>query len=61
MTANFKRFRLKPTGSQGENYNDGTPFIKYLMAKAIQGVSVQVICSSLHHRSETNGKSFISR
>ena len=36
MTANFKRFRLKPTGSQGENYNDGTPFIKYLMAKAIQ-------------------------
>lgn len=45
MTANFKRFRLKPTGSQGENYNDGTPFIKYLMAKAIQGVSVQVICS----------------
>ena len=45
MTANFKRFRLKPTGSQGESYNDGTPFVKYLMAKAIQGVSVQIICS----------------
>ena len=45
MTANFKRFRLKPTGSQGGNYNDGTPFVKYLMAKAIQGVSIQIICS----------------
>lgn len=45
MTANFKRFKLKPTGFQGKDYKDGTPFIKYLMAKAVQGVSVQIICS----------------
>ena len=45
MTANFKRFKLKPTGCQGKDYKDGTPFIKYLMAKAVQGVSVQIICS----------------
>ncbi len=45
MTANFKRFRLKPTDNQGEGYKDGTPFVKYLMAKAVQGVSVQIICS----------------
>jgi phosphatidylserine/phosphatidylglycerophosphate/cardiolipin synthase-like enzyme len=46
MTANFKRFRLKPTEDQGEYYNDGTPFIKYLMEKAVRGVSVQIICSN---------------
>ena len=45
MTANFKRFRLKPTEEQGNDYNDGTPFIKYLMDKAVQGVYVQIICS----------------
>lgn len=45
MTANFKRFSLKPTSSQGGHYKDGTPFVKYLMAKAVQGVSVQIICS----------------
>lgn len=45
MTANFKRFNLKPTQKQGVNYKDGTPFIKYLMTKAVQGVSVQIICS----------------
>lgn len=45
MTANFKRFNLKPTDNQGEKYKDGTPFVKYLMAKAVQGVSVQIICS----------------
>lgn len=45
MTANFKRFNLKPTDNQGDHYKDGTPFIKYLMAKAVQGVSVQIICS----------------
>ena len=45
MTANFKRFKLKPTGFQGKDNKDGTPFIKYLMAKAVQGVSVQIICS----------------
>ena len=45
MTANFRRFNLKPTDSQGDHYKDGTPFIKYLMAKAVQGVSVQIICS----------------
>ena len=46
MTANFKRFRLKPTKEQGQDYNDGTPFIKCLMEKAVQGVSVQIICSN---------------
>lgn len=45
MTANFKRFRLKPTAIQGKNYTDGTPFIGYLMKKAVKGVSVQIICS----------------
>lgn len=45
MTANFKRFNLKPPQKQGGNYKDGTPFIKYLMAKAVQGVYVQIICS----------------
>lgn len=45
MTANFKRFRLKPTANQGRNYNDGTPFIEYLMQKAVQGVSIQILCS----------------
>ena len=45
MTADFKRFNLKPTGSQGKDYKDGTPFIKYLMSKAVQGVSVRIICS----------------
>lgn len=46
MTANFQRFKLKPTATQGKNYNDGTPFIRFLMEKAGQGVSVQIICSS---------------
>lgn len=46
MTGDFKRFKLKPTAKQGKNYNDGTPFIKYLMEKGEQGVSVQIICSS---------------
>ena len=45
VTANFKRFRLKPTDNQGGLYNDGTPFVQFLMAKAVQGVSVQIICS----------------
>ena len=46
MTANFKRFRLKPTNNQGKDYNDGTPFIERLMEKAVQGVSVQIVCSN---------------
>ena len=46
---------MKPTAEQGKpaharpkvkNYNDGTPFIKYLMEKAERGISVQIICSS---------------
>lgn len=45
MTGDFKLFKLKPTAKQGKNYNDGTPFIKYLMEKAEQGVSVQIILS----------------
>lgn len=46
MTANFKRFRLKPTENQGKEYNDGIPFIERLMEKAVQGVSVQIVCSN---------------
>jgi phosphatidylserine/phosphatidylglycerophosphate/cardiolipin synthase-like enzyme len=45
MTGDFKRFKLKPTAKQGKNYNDGTPFIKYLMGKANQGIPVHIICS----------------
>ncbi len=45
MTGDFKRFKLKPTAKQGENYNDGTPFIKYLMEKANHGIPVNIICS----------------
>ena len=45
MTANFKRFRIKPTTEQGIYYTDGTPFIEYLMNKAKKGVRVQIICS----------------
>ena len=45
MTADFKRFRLKPTIEQAKYYSDGTPFIKFLMFKAVQRVSVQIICS----------------
>lgn len=43
MTANIKRFRLEPTDEQAMFY--GTPFIERLMEKAVQGVSVQIICS----------------
>lgn len=45
LTGDFKRFRLKPLVEQGENYNDGTPFIKSLIEKAENGVSVQILCS----------------
>ena len=45
MTGDFKRFNLKPTAKQGKNYKDGTPFVKYLMEKAVQGIFVQIICS----------------
>lgn len=45
MTGDFKRFRLKPTAEQGENYNDGTPFIQRLIEKAEQGVKVQIVLS----------------
>lgn len=45
MTGDFKLFKLKPTAKQEKSYNDGTPFIKYLMEKADQGVSVQIILS----------------
>lgn len=45
MTADFKRFNLKPTKSQSTNYKDGTPFVKYLMNMAVKGISVQIICS----------------
>lgn len=45
LTGDFKRFRLKPSVEQGDNYNDGTPFIKSLIEKAEKGVSVQILCS----------------
>lgn len=45
LTGDFKRFRLRPSEEQGDNYNDGTPFIKHLIEKAEQGVSVQILCS----------------
>ena len=45
MTGDFKRFNLKPTKKQGKDYKDGKPFIKHLMEKAVDGVSVQIICS----------------
>ena len=45
MTGDFKRFKLKPTKKQGKNYNDGTPFVKFLKEKAEQGVSVEIVCS----------------
>ena len=45
LTGDFKRFRLKPSVEQGENYNDGTPFVKSLIEKAENGVSVQILCS----------------
>ena len=45
MTGDFKRFNLKPAKEQGKDYKDGTPFVKYLLGKAVEGVSVQIICS----------------
>ena len=45
MTGDLKLLRLKPTAEQGTKYLDGTPFINYLMDKAKQGVSVQIIYS----------------
>ncbi len=45
MTADFKRFNLKPSAKQGKDYKDGIPFVKHLIAKSVQGVSVQIICS----------------
>lgn len=58
MTANFKRFNLKPTAQQGEKYSDGTPFVKYLMAKALQGVSVRIICSQPSAAFESEWKEY---
>lgn len=45
MTADFNLFRLEPTKKQGKKYGDGTPFFDFLMEKANDGVSVQIICS----------------
>ena len=45
LTGDFKRFRLKPSVEQGDNYNDGTPFIKSLIEKAEKGVTVHILCS----------------
>ena len=43
MTADFNRLRLKPTKKQGKKYGDGTPFFDFLMEKANEGVSVEII------------------
>lgn len=45
MTADFNLFRLEPTKKQGKKYGDGTPFFDFLMEKANDGVSVEIICS----------------
>ena len=42
MTADFNVFRLEPTPTQGKNKN-GTPFMDFLMEKANEGVSVEII------------------
>ena len=43
MTADFNLFRLVPTKKQGKKYGNGTPFLDFLMEKANEGVSVQII------------------
>lgn len=45
MTGDFNLFRLEPTKKQGRKYKDGTPFLDFLMEKANEGVSVQIISS----------------
>ena len=45
MTADFNRIRLKPTRNQGKKYGDGTPFFDFLISKAIEGVTVEIITS----------------
>lgn len=45
MTADFRLFRIKPISKKGKDKKGGIPFIKYLMERAEQGISVQVICS----------------
>ena len=61
MTANFKRFNLKPTVQQGGKYSDGTPFVQYLMAKALQGVSVRIICSQPSAAFESEWKDYYAQ
>ena len=51
MTANFKRFRLKPTENQGRDYNDGTPFIERLMTP---GTGTCFISKCTNKHSETH-------
>jgi len=43
MTADFNVFRLEPTKNQGKKYKNGTPFMDFLMEKANEGVSVEII------------------
>lgn len=43
MTGDFNLFRLEPTKKQGRKYKDGTPFLDFLMEKANEGVSVEII------------------
>ena len=50
MTADINLIRLKPTASQGNKYKDGTPFVDFLMEKAMKGVSVQIISAEKSER-----------
>lgn len=43
MTADFNRLRLKPTRKQSKKYGDGTPFFDFLINKANEGISVEII------------------
>jgi excisionase family DNA binding protein len=43
MTADFNLLRLEPTKKQGNKYGDGTPFFDFLIKKANEGVSVEII------------------
>lgn len=58
MTGDFNLFKLKSDSKQRKNYKDGTPFIKYLMEKAKQGVSVQIILSDPTKNVEEELKEF---
>ena len=47
MTANLKKFRLKPDNDESRSYFDGKPFLQYLEGKAKKGVEVKVVYLSM--------------